>query len=753
MPRPAHLEVGQIFAEHYRVERALSAGGMGAVYQVVDARTDRRRALKVMLPELARMADARERFRKEARVGASIESEHVVEVLDAGVDSASEMPFLVMELLEGEDLADMVGRRGELAPTAVAAIFVELGHALGAAHRAGVVHRDLKPENLFLARSRRSGGEPTLKILDFGIAKIIAEAHTGSATQSIGSPMWMAPEQTVAGSRISPATDIWALGLIAFFLLSGRPYWRAANSPTREPVMLLREVAFEPIVPASERAAELGVGHLLPPGFDAWFARAVEREPAGRFASVAEQVAELLPLLGGEAPRAREGALHLASAAHADAAVATSAFAPHLVDGAAPTARLPAPRDERDTPAEQPARTVLREPQRVSTTRATALSVTASKPVGKRVAVGAAVVLVLAVAAVVLLRAAPGAPPASAPDGAAMPVVAGSAAALVSPDTGLAALELYSAPHSAESGSLSADSFWLGAAKDFEEAAAQPGAPVRWGAAAQFCRGQALFIGGKLEAAKEAYRGAIAVDRHWAVPHVGLALVLSSLGEVDAALEAAVEAQRLDRNWYKPLWAAASVYARAGKLEQALEEHRRALQKVPGDAWLLANVALGCHAVRLDSEAERYAREALAKNPDLVAARVLLAERALEDNNGKAALDEATRAASVAPRYAPAHLARGDALVLLGNRDEALRAYERAIALVDDSNAIGTNTGRIKVVREALAQNRLPPPRAAAAAPAGNQRTRDLPRTHSAPSPPVPDRTSCSPYDPMCTNF
>jgi tetratricopeptide (TPR) repeat protein len=727
--RLAQLASGEIFAVHYRIERPLSAGGMGAVYEVTDLKTERRRALKVMLPDLALMADARERFRKEARVGASIASEHVVEVLDAGVDEATNIPFLVMELLEGEDLADMVARCGPLPHETVAALFVELGHALEAAHRAGVVHRDLKPENLFLARSRRSGKERTLKILDFGIAKIVAEAHTGSATQSIGSPMWMAPEQTIAGSRITPATDIWALGLIAFFLLTGRPYWRAANSATREPVMILREVAFEPLVAASERAAELGVGELLPAGFDAWFRQAVERDADARFTSVTEELDALVSILGGAPPRAVEP-WHLAGAGAADAAVATGVLAPHLVDGTAAT---------------QPIAGAVRPvaiKERTTTTQATALTVSpgTSRSSWWLFAGGA-----LAVAAGVLfyLTYSPSEPPRAAlPE---EPTAVTAVAVLEPPETGLAALALYAAPHSAASESLGVASFWQGAERDFEEAAAQPGAPPRWNAAAQFCRGQAAFNRGELDKAEEAFRAAIAVDRHWAVPWVGLALTLSNLGKVEPALEAAVEAQRLDRDWYKPLWASANIYARAGKLEHALEEHRRALQKQPEDAWLLANVALGCHAVRLDSEAERYAREALAKNPDLVAARVLLAERALEVNDGKTALDEATRAAAVAPRYAPAHVARGDALVLLGQVDEGRRAYERAIALVDESGAVGAFVGRIEEVREALAQKRLPRKRA------DKQRTTQTPRSSRTPS--APDRTACSPGDPMCTSL
>jgi TPR repeat protein/serine/threonine protein kinase len=299
------LSPGTMVGEAYRIERHLSAGGMGSVYVATHLKTLRQRALKLMHPALARDARFRERFAQEARVGASIHSEHVVEVMDAGVDQALGMPWLAMELLEGQDLAALIAHRGPMAREQVAAVFHQLGHALEAAHAVGVVHRDLKPENLFLARSRRADASFTLKILDFGIAKIVAESQNTAVTQSIGTPLWMAVEQTSHAGKVSTAADMWPLGLIAFFLLTGRLYWRTANAEQQVPMMLLREVAFDPMPPASARAAEYGVAPLVPPGFDAWFARCLERDPARRFGSVAELVTQLLPLLQQRAEPAK----------------------------------------------------------------------------------------------------------------------------------------------------------------------------------------------------------------------------------------------------------------------------------------------------------------------------------------------------------------------------------------------------------------------------------------------------------------
>ncbi len=168
MERPGTLSSGIVFATDYRVVRPLQAGGMGAVYVVEQLSTGSQRALKVMLPELVDSEEQRRRFEQEARVGSQIKSDHVVQVLAAGVDDATGMPWLVMELLEGEDLACYAKRNGPLPAADVVEMLTQACHALAAAHRAGIVHRDLKPENLFISEPMRDGVPFTLKVLDYG---------------------------------------------------------------------------------------------------------------------------------------------------------------------------------------------------------------------------------------------------------------------------------------------------------------------------------------------------------------------------------------------------------------------------------------------------------------------------------------------------------------------------------------------------------------------------------------------------------
>jgi serine/threonine protein kinase len=278
-----HPLVGALFADDYRVESLLAEGGMGAVFAVVQQSTGRRRALKLLRPALASDPSTRERFIREARVGSSIESDHVVEVIDAGFDPATSAPFLVMELLDGSDLHRYVTARGALEVREAREVLRQLCHALAAAHAAGVIHRDLKPENVFVARSRRADVPFTIKLLDFGIASVLEQSATSHATGAIvGSPAWMAPEQVDTG-LIRASTDVWALGLIAFWALTGKHYWKCANHAGSTLQALLVEKLVEPLDRASQRAQQVGSTAALTTSFDEWFARCVCRDPAGRF--------------------------------------------------------------------------------------------------------------------------------------------------------------------------------------------------------------------------------------------------------------------------------------------------------------------------------------------------------------------------------------------------------------------------------------------------------------------------------------
>jgi tRNA A-37 threonylcarbamoyl transferase component Bud32 len=283
---------GTVFAGDYRVVQPLNQGGMGAVYVVQQLSTGKMRALKLMHASLVSDAMSRARFEQEARIGARIASEHVVEVVAAGVDPQTHVPYLVMELLEGEDMSTRL-RRGTFEPAEAALVLEQIAHALGAAHDAGVVHRDLKPENVFLGVSKRSNATQIVKLLDFGIAKV-TEENQRNTTGAYGTPMWLAPEQTRRG-EITPAADVWAFGLLAFTMLTGHAFWPHAEGPNASLPSLIQDITMDPIPHASSRALEFAMH--LPPGFDAWLETTLQREPRMRFPNARAAWAALAPIL------------------------------------------------------------------------------------------------------------------------------------------------------------------------------------------------------------------------------------------------------------------------------------------------------------------------------------------------------------------------------------------------------------------------------------------------------------------------
>ncbi len=293
------LSDGSLFAERYRIVRLIASGGMGAVYETVHQVTGRRVALKVMLGHTLSSEALRSRFLQEARVAGTIRSRHIVDVLDAGVDSATNAPFLVMELLEGEDVGQRLQRLGRLDRAEAALLLWQTAVALDKLHRRGIVHRDLKPRNLFVARTE--DGKPSVKLLDFGVAKMLAQPSTSeSATQNVGTPLYMAPEQFDPKGKVSAATDLYAFGLLAYTLLVGEHYFKDEHALADNPFAFAVLVSGGPEEPASVRAELLGV--RLPRAFDEWFKKATSRDPARRFSSCMQAVTALALALGTSVP-------------------------------------------------------------------------------------------------------------------------------------------------------------------------------------------------------------------------------------------------------------------------------------------------------------------------------------------------------------------------------------------------------------------------------------------------------------------
>ncbi|MEO6953086.1 MAG: serine/threonine-protein kinase [Polyangia bacterium] len=331
---------GQLLSGTYQLERKIAEGGMGVVYEASHLRLARRFAVKL----LARAEDededearqALERFKREAEMTAALKSPHVVEIFDYQI-SESGSPYIVMELLEGEDLARRLKRDGRVEPRAAVAILEQVAEALDAAHGLAIVHRDLKPANVFL---HSTPSNDFVKVLDFGISKMLGWETITQTDTLIGTPAYMSPEQAAPGSEVTSTSDLFSLGVIAYEVLTGvRPF--VASSI---PGVLYQVVHADPL-PVSELVPEAG------PAVDDVFARALAKEPLQRFRSATAFVTAL------------RGALWPLEAAEPDAdlthVLVTSEARPTVRWAAATTdAALTTPRSVSEPPQPAPRREV-----------------------------------------------------------------------------------------------------------------------------------------------------------------------------------------------------------------------------------------------------------------------------------------------------------------------------------------------------------------------------------------------------------
>ncbi|CAN95997.1 MULTISPECIES: protein kinase domain-containing protein [Sorangium] len=263
---------GQTVGGRYALRREIGRGGMGIVWEAFDQMLRRPVALKRMMPENVVSFDARRSFEQEATTVARLRNEHIVQVHDYGIDEGS--PYLVMELLEGEDLESRLRRTRQLPAAAVLSLLRQLSSGLEAASAAGIVHCDLKPANIFLARG--ASGE-SVKILDFGVGWRLFDARDWSGTR-IGTPAYMSPEQ-VRGAVPHPLADLWSLGVIAYRALTGRfPF------STEDLAGLIISICADPFPPPSSLDA------TLLPGFDRFFERALAKDRTRRFQSSRELI-------------------------------------------------------------------------------------------------------------------------------------------------------------------------------------------------------------------------------------------------------------------------------------------------------------------------------------------------------------------------------------------------------------------------------------------------------------------------------
>lgn len=291
-------EPGLVIGARYRLEEKIGAGGMSSIWVALDLVSQSRVAVKVMVKPEAGRTDLVERFRREAEVAKKFRGPPFVAILDHGEHDGT--PYIVMQLLDGENLQQRLARREALEIGEVQVLLEDVASGLRVAHRLGVIHRDLKPANLFFARlpeRLRSRREEVVKILDFGIAR--SDAYADRLTKAghiVGSLYYMSPEQARADGEVDARSDVWQVGAILYRCLTGRRPFEGS------PGEVLRRVAREDVAPPSTVKPD------LPRAFDPFFARALARSPVDRYQSIDELVAgfrDAAKLVSGTRPAVR----------------------------------------------------------------------------------------------------------------------------------------------------------------------------------------------------------------------------------------------------------------------------------------------------------------------------------------------------------------------------------------------------------------------------------------------------------------
>jgi serine/threonine-protein kinase len=281
------LDPGELVAGKFLIDRVLGVGGMGAVFSAIDQATGDTVAIKCLLPIFADNTDVRTRFLREGSATMRLKSPHIAQVSSTGTLDDG-VPYIVMEHLDGRDLRTVVRGSGPLDVSTAAAYVGQVCAALSEAHALGIIHRDLKPANLFL--TRLPGGAPLIKVLDFGIAKYTSASLLGdqvemTKTQTVlGSRAYMSPEQMLRPKEVDARADIWSLGVILYFFVTGRnPF---TSDTTEGMIMKIVSGAAEPL------ATQLPD---VPEGFDAIVMRCLSKRREDRFSNVTELARALAP--------------------------------------------------------------------------------------------------------------------------------------------------------------------------------------------------------------------------------------------------------------------------------------------------------------------------------------------------------------------------------------------------------------------------------------------------------------------------
>jgi serine/threonine-protein kinase len=301
-PQPTLPRPGDTIAGKYAIVKVIGEGGMGLVYEANHLRLRKRVALKMLLPHMmATSSDTVARFEREARAAAQLRDRHVTKVLDVDV-TAEGLPYLVMEYLEGHDLEAELAARGPLPVDESVGYVLQACAAMTEAHAAGIIHRDLKPSNLFLCPEKDGW---IVKVLDFGISKMAddGDARLTGTQASVGTPLYMSPEQVRSARNVDSRTDIWSLGVIVYELLTGRTPFEGSTTAAAASIVA------DPTPPLTDYRDD------IPKALEETIYRALAKDPGARFPTVTEFAQAIAPFAGpirpsvAPPPAPSEGAL------------------------------------------------------------------------------------------------------------------------------------------------------------------------------------------------------------------------------------------------------------------------------------------------------------------------------------------------------------------------------------------------------------------------------------------------------------
>jgi serine/threonine-protein kinase len=292
-----------VIAGKYAIVKVIGEGGMGIVFEATHLRLRQRVAVKMLLPDMLAHEIIVTRFEREARASGQLRNRHAARVMDVDVTPEG-LPYMVMEFLEGNDLATELERRGRLPYQEVVDYVLQACSAMMEAHQVGIIHRDLKPANLFLTFESDARDTRIVKVLDFGISKLQTEgdAKLTVADSVMGTAMYMSPEQVRSSRSVDARSDIWSLGIILFELLAGRPPWIGA--PTQLAALIV-----------SEDAPDVRTHADVPPEIAGIIAKALQRDPVHRYVDVRQLALALAPFAppNGAGRKLAEALLHSSS--------------------------------------------------------------------------------------------------------------------------------------------------------------------------------------------------------------------------------------------------------------------------------------------------------------------------------------------------------------------------------------------------------------------------------------------------------